>query len=144
MRDRDADFAVLVVPSEDKVPARMGTLREYNGDKMIVTYDVEDDDGLSLEIAYKLARARVLMSRSESDSIDTAAIHDTVERALGALEDVRRVKSTLTGATSQIEKAREIVEEMAARVREHLRAVGALASAGGEGPDAGDPQQRLG
>ena len=145
MRDRDADFAVLVVPSEDKVPARMGTLREYNGDKLIVTYDPEDDDGLSLEIAYKLARARVLMSRSESDSIDTAALHDTVERALGALEDVRRVKSTLTGATSQIEKARDIVDEMAGRVREHLRDIDVLAAADGERPaaDADDPQQTL-
>jgi hypothetical protein len=126
MRDRDADFAVLVVPSEEKVPAKMRPLREYNGDKLIVTYDAEDDDGLALEIAYSLARARVLMSRSESEGIDGAAVHDTVERALGALEDVRRVKSTLTGATTQIEKARDIVDEMASRVRERLKDIDLL------------------
>src|SRR3954452_8477418 len=126
MRDRDADFAVLVVPSEEKVPAKMTTLREYNGDKLIVTYDLGEDDGLSLEIAYKLARARVLMSRSESEGIDAAAVHDMVKRALGALEDVRRIKSQLTGATTQIDKAREIVDEMAARVRERLRDIDGL------------------
>jgi hypothetical protein len=148
MRDRDADFAVLVVPSDEKVPARMTTLREYNGDKLIVAYDPAEDDGLSLEVAYKLARARVLMSRSESDGVDAAAVHDTVERALGALEDVKRVKSTLSGATSQIEKARDIVDEMAGRVREHLRDIDELAAGGdgadpGDEPPGGDPQQRL-
>jgi hypothetical protein len=143
MRDRDADFGVLVVPAEEKVPARMRPLREYNGDKMIVAFDPEDDNGLALEIAYSLSRARVLMSRSESDGVDVAAVHDTVERALGALEDVKRVKSTLSGATSQIEKARDIVDEMAARVREHLQSVDALACGSGPAPDAGDPQQQL-
>jgi uncharacterized protein DUF2130 len=142
MRDRDADFAVLVVPTEEKVPAKMRPLREYNGDKLIVTYDPEDDDGLPLEIAYSLARARVLMSRSESEGIDGAAVHDTVERALGALEDVRRVKSTLTGATTQIEKARDIVDEMAARVRERLKDIDGLVAP--EGPaEPAEEQQEL-
>ena len=36
LHQRDADFAVLVVPSEDKLPARMRPLREFNGDKLIV------------------------------------------------------------------------------------------------------------
>jgi hypothetical protein len=135
LRDRDADFAVLVVPSADKVPARMRPLREYNGDKMIVAFDPEGDDGLSLEIAYSLARARVLMSRSESEGIDASAVHDTVERALAALEDVRRVKSTLSGATTQIEKARAIVDEMASRVRAHLSDIdGLVASPGDDDP----------
>ena len=143
MRDRDADFAVLVVPAEEKVPARMRPLREYNGDKLIVAYDPDDDNGLALELAYSLARARVLMSRSESEGVDTAAVHDTVERALGALEDVKRVKSTLSGATTQIEKAREIVDEMAGRVREHLRDIDELAAGGDEAESAEDPQQTL-
>src|SRR5205823_14588219 len=93
---------------------------------MIVTQAPAEDTGWSLEIAYSLARARVLMSRSESEGIEAAAVHDTVERALAALEDVRRVKSTLSGATTQIEKAREIVDEMAARVRERLKDIDVL------------------
>src|SRR3712207_8383436 len=43
MADREADYAVLVVPSEDKVPARMHELREVNGDKLIVVFDAEGD-----------------------------------------------------------------------------------------------------
>jgi hypothetical protein len=61
-RERNADYAVLVVPSEDKVPARMHALREYNGDKLIVAYDA-DEGPLALQVGYALARARVLMAR---------------------------------------------------------------------------------
>jgi len=127
--ERNADYAVLVVPSEDKVPARMHALREYNGDKLIVTYDPTEDPGhsaLALQVAYSLARARVLMARGGGEGVDAAAIADTVERALGAFDDVRRVRQQLTGAKTQIDKASEIVGTMSDRVRAHLEEVATL------------------
>ena len=126
LAERDADFGVLVVPTDDKVPARMYPLREYNGDKLVVSWDPESGSRLPLEVAYALARARVLMTRADGDGIDAAAVRDTVERALTAMEDVRRVKSQLTGATSSIEKAGAILDEMASVVRAHLAQVDAL------------------
>lgn len=132
---RSADYAILVVPSEDELPARMTALREYNGDKLIVTYDPDDGSTLALQVAYALARARVLMSRAAADGLDAAAISDTVARALAAMEDVRRVKQQLTGARSQIDRAAEIVEEMAGRVRGHLAEIDALTTTATEGGD---------
>jgi hypothetical protein len=126
METRDADFAVLVVPGDEEVPAKLQPLREYNGDKLIAEYDPNDSSGLSLEIAYRLARARVLMSRGGEGGVDSAAVHDLVERALAAMEDVRKVKSQLTGAKTNIDRAYEIVEEMSGRVRGHLAEVDAL------------------
>jgi hypothetical protein len=126
LQQRDADFAVLVVPSEDKVPAKMRQLREYNGDKLIVTYDPEGEGPITLEVAYSLARARVLMSRAEADGIDAGAVRDTVERALNAMETVRAVKSQLTGAKTSIDRATTVLEAMADQVREHLRNVDRL------------------
>jgi hypothetical protein len=136
MRDRDAGFAVLVVPSEDEVPAKLHPLREYNGDKLIVTLDPDHDPGLALELGYRLARARVL-ARSSSGDVDAAAVRDTVERALAAMDEVRRVKSQLTGAKTSIDKARELVEAMAERVRAHLEEIDSLVGAG-EGAAAND------
>ena len=66
MAERSADFAVLVVPTEDEVPAKMEPLREYNRDKLIVALDPESGS-LALEVGYRLARARVLMKRSDAD-----------------------------------------------------------------------------
>jgi hypothetical protein len=135
LHERSADFAVLVVPSEEKVPARMRQLREYNGDKLIVTFDPESEGTVALELAYSLARARVLMSRSETEGIDAEAVRYTVERALNAMETVRAIKNQLTGAKTSIDRSRDLIDTMADQVREHLKNVDRLVlegSAGGE------------
>src|ERR671914_225770 len=116
LEQRDADFAVLVVPGSEEVPARMQSLREYNGDKLIVEFDPADSS-LGLELGYRLARARVLMARADGAEVDAAAVQDVVQRALAALEDVRRVKSQLSGATTSIDRARGILDGMADQVR---------------------------
>lgn len=137
MEDRTADFAVLVVPNEAKVPARMRQLREYNGDKLIVTFDPDSEGTIGLEVAYSLARARVLMSRSEGDGIDANAVRYSVERALNSMEMVQRIKSQLTGTQNQIGKVKDTIDDMADSVREHLRNVDRLVLEGS--PDvAGD------
>jgi hypothetical protein len=118
--ERDAHYAVLVVPSEEELPARTHQLREVNGDKLFVVYDPEEGSRLALEVAYTLARARVVMARGGGDGLDLAALGESVERALAEMENVRSVKQQLTGATTSIEKAREILERMAGTVRGHL------------------------
>jgi Uncharacterized protein conserved in bacteria (DUF2130) len=129
LETRAADYAVLVVPSESRLPARTHPLREFNGDKLFVTFDPDDGSTLALEVAYGLARARVLMARTVDDGIDTAALVVEVERAQGAMEDVRRVKSQLTNATTGIENARTILDAMATGVRGHLAAIEGLLAA---------------
>ena len=127
-RERNADYAVLVVPSEEKVPARMHALREYNGDKLIVAYDA-DEGPLALQVAYALARARVLMARGGAEGVDGAAVADIVERAVAELEAVRRIRQQLTGAKTQIDKASEIVGAMSDRVSGHLEEIADLVHA---------------
>lgn len=131
MAERNADFAILVVPTEDEVPARMHALREYNGDKLVVAWDPAEGP-LTLQVAYQLARARVLMARGGADGVDATAVGDGVERALASLEDVRRIRQQLTGAKTQIDRASEIVGAMTDRVRSHLDEIAALLKAAGE------------
>jgi hypothetical protein len=125
MAQRDAAYGVWVVPSEDKLPARTQPLREAGGDKLFVVYDPEGSP-VALELAYRLARARALMARGEADGLDTGALRAEVEKALGTLEEVRRIKQQLTHATNGIEAAREIVESLDRRVRAHLAQIDAL------------------
>ena len=120
---RDADYAVLVVPSEDEVPAKLHSLREYYGDKLIAVYDPDEGSTLELEFAYRLARARVALAREGGDELDAAAVRATVGRALDAMDEVRKIKSQLTTAAGGIGTARELLEAMAARVRAELSAI---------------------
>jgi hypothetical protein len=143
LTERSADAAVLVVPSEDEVPAKMQQLREYNGDRLVVAFDPEGGS-LPLEVAYRLARARALMKRSDADGIDTGAIHDVAERALAALTEERRIKLQLTGAKTGIDNAYRLVEEMSARVRGLLEEIDALVRPGSaDDPAPSDDQLEL-
>ncbi|MEA2369138.1 MAG: hypothetical protein QOH38_1856 [Thermoleophilaceae bacterium] len=137
MRQRDAEFAVLVVPDHDKLPARTQALREYNGDKLMVAWDPEGEgDLLTLRVAYSLARARVLMKRADGDGIDAGALRAVVERTVGAMEDVRRIKQQLTGAETGISNAKTILDGMAATVRGRLAELDQLlAEAGAPEPE---------
>jgi hypothetical protein len=138
MAERSADFGMLVVPTEDEVPAKMEPLREYNGDKLVVALD-PGAGPLALEVGYRLARARVLMKRSDADGIDAGALRDAAERALAALAEERKVKQQLTGAKTSIDKAYGHVDAMTARVRGLLEEIDALARPADE--DCAEPSR---
>jgi len=120
MAQRDADYAVMVVPGENEIPAKLHALREYYGDKLIVVYDPEEGSTLELQFAYRLARARVAIKRDGTDEVDAAALRVSVKRAVDAMDDVRKVKSQLTHAEGAIGTARELLEAMTGRVRGEL------------------------
>jgi hypothetical protein len=141
MEQRDADYAVWVVPSEELLPGRGTQLREVNGDKLFVVFDPEDGSRIGLEVAYSLARARTLTAKADAEGVDGGALRAEVERALAGMDDVRRIKSQLTTATGGIDAARKILDEMADRVRAHLAHIDELVVAG-TGDDS-PPQGRL-
>jgi len=142
LTERSADFAVMVVPSDDRLPAKLQQLREYNGDKMLVALD-PDGDSLGLELAYRLARARVMMKRADTGGIDAAAVTAVAERALAALGEERKIKNQLTGAKTSIDKAAEYVQDMAARVRGLLQEIDSLVRPESDAPAPADDQLEL-
>jgi len=123
---RDAEYGVMVVPSEEEVPAKLHALREYYGDKLIAVYDPEEGATLELEFAYRVARARVSMSTEAGDEVDAAAVSAGVGRARDAMNDVRKIKAQLTGAQTSIGAARDLVDALAAQVRARLEEIDEL------------------
>ena len=69
------------------------------------------------------------MAKGGVEGLDAPALRAEVERALGAMEDVRRIKLHLTNAAGGIESARGVLEGMAERVRAHLAAIDELVAA---------------
>lgn len=126
---RGAGYAVLVVPSADELPARTHANTEFNANKVFCVFDPDDGSTLSLEVAYTLARARVLMARDDAEGLDAVALRTEVERAAQALEEVRKIKVQLKNASTGIDNARGLVEAMADAVRGHLAQANALLDA---------------
>lgn len=129
LHDREADFAVLVVPSEEEVPARTHALHEYDGNKLVVVYDPDEPAALALGLAYRLARARVLAIRADGEEVDAVALRAEVERATRALEKASTVRREHTKARNAVDAAGLGLDALVEAVEERLRALDALLDA---------------
>ncbi len=123
MEERDAGFAILLVASDEKVPARSEPLHEYEGNKMIVTLDKESFDPRPLELAYRYARCRCLMAREQGLEVDAAGVRTAAEEALSALKDAQKIRLSLTNATSSVEGARGALDALVQSVESSLERV---------------------
>jgi hypothetical protein len=129
LEERDAAFAVLVVASDEKVPAGRDSLHEYEGNKMIVALDKETLDARGLELAYRYARCRCLMAAEKELGVDAPGVRDAAEDALSALKDSQKIRRSLTGATNNVKAAQDALDVMVSRVETSLARVETLVSA---------------
>jgi hypothetical protein len=129
LTERDARFAILVVASDEKVPSGRDPLHEYEGNKMIVPLDKETFDTRALELAYRYARCRCLMTSERELQIDAPGVRDAAEEALSALRDAQRIRASLTGASKGVEGAREALDTMVLKVEASLDRIELLIAA---------------
>jgi len=126
MAARAASFAVLVVAGDDRVPARTDQLTEYEGNKMIVAVDRDEPAGLTLEVAYRLAAARIAMSRDDNLEVDASAVRQAAEEAISTLRQAQGIRSTLTGIKTSSDNARAGLDALVESVRAKLERIDAL------------------
>jgi len=126
MAARAASFGVLVVAGEERVPAGREQLTEYEGNKLIVAVDREEPDSLVLEVAYRLAVARVLMARDRELDVDAVAVRDITAEAITLLKQAQAIRSILTGIKTSSDKARANLDAMIASLQEKLDRIDAL------------------
>jgi hypothetical protein len=128
MAGRAASFGVLVVAGEEHVPASCEQLNEYEGNKMIVAVDREQPSGLAIEVAYRLAAARVSMARDTGLEVDPAAVRDTAQEAVSTLKQAQAIRSSLTGIKTSSDKARAGLDALVESVRAKLERIELLVS----------------
>lgn len=132
MAARAASFGVLVVAGDDKVPSGREQLHEYEGNKLIVAVDREDPDTLALELAYRLATARVTMARGRDLEVDAAEVRSVTEEAVSCLQQAQAIKSALTGIKTSSDRARSGLDEMIATLRLKLDRIDSLVAEAAE------------
>src|SRR5262245_41651881 len=127
--ERDADYGVLVVAGEDKVPKGLEELAEYQGNKMIVVLDRDEPDPLALRLVYRYMRARVLASQADGLQADAAGVRAAAEDARARLKNVNKVRKSLTSITNSADRARDDVDEMVEGVELCIGQIESLISA---------------
>ncbi|MBA2240162.1 MAG: hypothetical protein H0W09_02780 [Solirubrobacterales bacterium] len=130
--ERNADFSVLVVAGDGAIPSGREQLHEYEGNKLIVAVDPEDPDDVGLELAYRYARCRTLMSRARSLEVDASGVRDAAEAARGALKRANAIRLSLTSIDKSAAKAREGVDAIVADVEAELTKVESLVAEAAE------------
>jgi hypothetical protein len=128
MAARAASYGVLVVADEDRIPSGREVLTEYEGNKLVVAVDREEPYGLPLEVAYRLAAARVAMARDRELQVDAAAVRDAAEEAISTLKQAQAIRSNLTGIKTSSDKARAALDALVENVRAKLERVESLVS----------------
>jgi hypothetical protein len=126
MAKRAATFGVLVVAGEENVPAGRQQLSEYEGNKMIVAVDRDEPDGLTLEVAYRLAAARVLLAREADLEVDAVAVRDAAAEAVTILKQAQAIRSSLTGIKTSSDRARDGLNAMVDGLAEKLSLIDSL------------------
>ena len=135
MGERDAAFAVLVVAGEDKVPAGLEELTEYQGNKIIAVLDRESPDPLALRLVYRYVRARILAADADELEVDAAGVRDAAEEAAARLKRANRVRKSLTSVTNSAKAAGDEFDEMVTDVERCLaRIEGLVAAAAADEP----------
>jgi len=126
MAARAASFGVLVVAGDDRVPAGREPLHEYEGNKLIVAVDRDEPDGPELQLAYRLALARVAMARDRNLTVDAGEVRAATEEAVSSLKQAQAIRSTLTGIKTSSDRARDGLNAMVAAIEEKLERIDSL------------------
>ena len=126
MAARAAAFGVLVVAGEERIPSGRQQLTEYEGNKLIVAVDRDEPDSLALEVAYRLAAARVLIARDRELEVDAVAVRDITAEAISLLRQAQAIRSALTGIKTSSDKARGNLDTMVASLQEKLDRIDSL------------------
>jgi len=126
-KNRAAAIAVGVISRKEilkGVDGALGVFRDYPNDKSICVFDKEMIETTALEVAYKLARAKLLLGlkvkKMKTDEIDLDGIKILIEEISRKLNDFSLIKSTLTKANTAIDQAKIDIDEMKDELQEKL------------------------
>lgn len=127
MENRASVYAIGAV-SEEHTPNSVGEFRRYSGNKIIVNIPKESYP-LSLEIAYKVARAEIISKTlTDQTEIDLTKFLDKINNIRGELEVMMATKRSLTTAKGNIDTAYDNLETMEKNIKRILNELTAIIS----------------
>jgi len=117
IKNREAQFAIAV--TETMISDSIGCYREVEGDKIICAFE---DNGLPLEVAYRIARTYLLMKMRKAleKTLDTTKICGIIGKISNDLNAVRGIKAKLTRIGTTSEDIAVDIKSLEKNIRESL------------------------
>lgn len=117
IKNREAKFAIAV--TEKKMSDSIGCFREIERDKIICSFG---DNGLPLEVAYKIARTYLLLRMHEKSEeiLDTARIYGTIDKISNDLNAIQGIRAKLTSIGRTSETIATDIRSLETNIRDSL------------------------
>jgi tetratricopeptide (TPR) repeat protein len=110
MANRGVDYGVYLVENENQLQKQIGIWNEYPDGKIIT-------HAALLEVAIKVAKARLALEKSESEGVDVSAVRQNLTKILESLKklsSIRRQVTNIKGSGVEIER---LADEMQAEIQ---------------------------
>jgi hypothetical protein len=118
LQNREADFAIAV--TDTLISDAVGCYREIEGDKIVCVFG---DNGLPLEVAYRVVRACLLTKTRETPErvIDLQKICSIKDRIINDLSAIKGIKAKLTSIGNTAETISDDIAALEQNIRDSLR-----------------------
>ena len=134
--NRGAQYAIYLAGEEVQLQEQTGQWSEFDGDKAISHLGL-------LEVAVKVARARLAAEAAEVDGVDISAITMELGAVRRALKKLSTIKGEATGVQAAGDRIHKLVDELKSDIEDRLRTID-TAMAVATGPTNLQPEAMLG
>lgn len=111
MKNRGADYGVLVSRNRDALPQEVGWFNEYDRNKLVCAVSDTDDDQENMWVlttAYRWARLRITSDSDRTLKVDP----DVITKGINEIKASLRRMKTVTTQCKNINKATDKIEEV--------------------------------
>jgi flagellin-like hook-associated protein FlgL len=117
MKNREAQFAIAV--TESIISEAIGNYREIERDKLICAFG---DNGLPLEVAYKVARTGLLLNmyKEKGREIDMTRLRGVINKIDNDLKAVQGIRAKLTSIENTSDAINDDVKSLEVNIRNSL------------------------
>jgi len=116
MENREAKFAIAI--SEVPLPTSVGHYREYEQNKIVCEFG---EDGLPFEVAYKVARARVLIEMyGEVEGVNVAKMNAILKQIETDLNSIQGIKTKVSRVQNVSKEISADITDLEDKIRERL------------------------
>lgn len=123
--EREAEVAVGVLRDLELLPKtyrpRNGVFREYGNDKIVCVANT--DNWFPLRVAYKVARARLLLSTEKGMEVDAPALNEKLDSIIEKLQRFSKIKGRLTSVTGTIDEVKSDVSKLQEEIVDDLKSI---------------------
>lgn len=126
INERSAGIAIAALRSIEQIPATyrnsIGVFREYGNDKIICV--ANENDWFPLDVAYKVARSKLLMMVSRTDiKINSELIKSKISSIINTLNQFKSIRGGLTTIIKNIETAKGKIASLKNDIESNLNEI---------------------